>query len=215
MHVKIGSLFAMLALALGCPGCDDDLVDSPNAETGLGSMPDAPPTPHPGVQHEQQGEMWRSRIDASDKTQWVFLDLDDRAYPNVDENKVGSWDLAFQRVKIHVNGGITGSGGVTGLFIEGADAFANTAAAPVGDYVTDVEANADPAEDIFGEDGRVFGFWYDYASQGHVVTPKARTYVVKSTEHRYFKLKITDYYNAARTSAHYTIEWQEIAPPAI
>lgn len=217
-RVLLASLLASLALALGA--CDDDILDDPNgtenADTGskqggTGGPGEGPQDPK--AQHEKMGELWTSHIDASNREEWVYLDLDDRIYPSADAQKQGVWDLSFQRVKVRVNGGVSGKGPVQGLFLEASQPFDSLNTAPAGPYSTDAKSQIDPSEDIFQNDGKVFGLWYDYATQGHVVTPKDRSYVIKTDKNQYFKLKITDYYNAAKTSGHYTIQWAPIAAP--
>lgn len=211
----------LASLALSVSACDDDLLDEQNGTESGGSGSGEGATGGPGqgpqdpkVQHEKMGEQWSSQIDASNREEWVYLDLDDRVYPSADEQKQGLWDLSFQRVKVRVNGGVSGTGPVQGLFVEGPQAFESLSVAPAGPYTTDAKSQIDPSEDIFQNDGKVFGLWYNYATQGHVVTPKDRSYVIKTDKNQYFKVKITDYYNAAKTSGHYSIVWAPIAAPA-
>lgn len=191
-------------LALACfTGCGEDLID--NAATQGGQTP-GPGVGDPKIQHQTENGVTTTILDASDKTSWVFLDLDDGAYPAVDAQGKGPWDLAFRRVKIHLNGGINGDGNVQGQFVEGEGSFDATTT-PGGTFDTDKQVEIDPNTDPFGEAGLLFGFWYDYAPQGHVVTPKARTYVIQSNKGALYKLQILDYYNEAKTPAIITIKW--------
>ncbi|MEL7450695.1 MAG: PKD domain-containing protein [Pseudomonadota bacterium] len=53
-------------------------------------------------------------IDATENEVWVYVDLDRFAVVTpTDALSDDSWDVAFQRFKVKVNGGVSGSGGVT------------------------------------------------------------------------------------------------------
>lgn len=218
-------LLRFCSLLLAAPvlvGCQENLIDTnedgtggsssqSNGGNGTGAQePDKVPSPDPKISHEKDGSGYKSKIDASDREAWVFLDLDERVYPAADANEQGDWDLAIRRVKLRLNGGISGTSDVAGKFVDGKDAFDNMNKSPEGPFETDKKGNGDPSSDPFGEDGLVFGFWYDYQSEGHVVTPKPRAYVIQSNKGEIFKLQILDYYNAARTSGHYTIRWAKL-----
>lgn len=211
----------LLLVAPLLTGCSDNLIDNNGDGTGgtnaqgnssaKGGSTDAPlPNPDPKINHERDGDGYKSKIDASDRGSWVYLDLDERAYPAADAKQEGAWDLALRRVKLRLNGGISGKSNVAGKFVEGSDAFDKMKNSPGGPFETDKKGKSDPSTDPFGEDGMVFGFWYDYASEGHVVTPKPRAYVIQSNKGAIFKLQILDYYNAAKTSGHYTIRWSKL-----
>lgn len=195
----------LLTTALLLGGCADNLIDTP---------PDASATDagltNPKIQHSDLNGVTTTIIDASDKSQWVFLDLDDRAYPAADGQGKGAWDLAFRRVKVHLNGGINGDGNVQGQFVEGQGVFDATNSAPSGTFETDQAVEHDPNTDPFQEAGLLFGFWYDYAPQGHVVTPKPRAYIIQSNKGALFKLQILDYYNQAKSPAIITIKWARL-----
>lgn len=202
-------------------GCGEDLIEQKEPSTttgnpsGAGPAPGsqtALPSPDPKVKHERDGEGYKTRLDATDRKAWVYLDLDDRAYPAADAAEGGAWDLAFRRVNIRLNGGISGKGNVGGTVVEGQDAFDKTKQSPGGAFEQDKQGNSDPNNDPFGEAGLVFGFWYDYEPKNHVVTPKPRTYIIQSNQGKVFKLQILDYHNQAKTSAHYTVRWAPLPP---
>lgn len=219
-------LVTIFALA----GCDKDLIEDPEetssapdmssagasmvGNTGSGSMPgmDTAPeqSPDPQVQHQAMGDQWLSKADARSKSKWVYLDLDDRRYPAADAQEQGVWDIAFQRVKIKVNGGVSGPGPVKALAVDGPMAYEMLSVAPKEGYEMDKESPDGPDEDPFKEHGMVFGRWYEYDLQTHVVTPKARAFVVQTDQNRFFKIKVLDYYNEAKTSGHYSFQWSEI-----
>lgn len=221
----------LFAIALACfSGCDDDLIDDPGQSStsapgttnsgmnsmGNSTMPGSTPgmmpgaTPDPKVTHQQMGSEWVSKVNASSKSQWVYLDLDERRYPAADAQEQGAWDIAFQRVKVKLNGGVSGPGKVQAQAIDGATAYEMLQKAPSQGFGTDKMSEADPQTDPFKEQGMIFGRWYEYDQKTHVVMPKARAFVVQSGQNRFFKIKILNYYNEAKTSGHYTVQWSEI-----
>lgn len=200
-------LASLFVAALLLSGCEDNLIDDPQSSSTPGAQS---PGTNPKIQHSDQNGITTTVLNASDKTQWVYLDLDDRAYPAVDAQGKGAWDLAFRRVKIHLNGGIHGDGNVQGTFVEGEGTFDATTQVPKGPFETDTAIEQDPNTDPFGEAGLLFGFWYDYAPVGHVVTPKPRAYVIQSNKGALFKLQILDYYNEAKSPAIITIKWSRL-----
>lgn len=208
--MTLKTLGPLLFAGLFLSGCEDNLIKAPESPDAAGT-PGKNASEDPKVHHKTEKGVTTTVLDASDKSAWVYLDLDDRAYPAADASGKGPWDLAFRRVKIHLNGGINGDGNVQGQFVEGEGSFDATKQAPGGALESDKKVEIDPNTDPFGEAGLLFGFWYDYAPQGHVVTPKARTYVIQSNQGKLFKLQILDYYNQAKSPAIITIKWAPLA----
>lgn len=224
--------FVLAALLAGglFSSCSDELLDDPpqdkNSSSGdlggtmTGSAPAGTDIPSgdstdtsskdPDATHVEQGGVWISKINASNRTKWIFLDLDDRVFPAADAAEAGAWDLAFQRVRVRVNGGTGGPGSVTGLMVPGAQSFDNMTVAPSTGFVPDTTPEQKDPDDIFDQEGKVFSFWYEYTPDGHVVTPKEQSYAVKTDKGAVFKVQILDYYNEAKTSAHYTIRWARL-----
>lgn len=122
-------------------------------------------------------------VDASSSSEWIFFDFSRRAV--VEDPAPAEWDLAFQRFYIVANGGegFAGRGGLQDL---GAVPFDSVEVAPREGYVAS-EARRDTTNAATAE-------WYDYSFTSHLLTPRPRTYAVRTADGRYGKLEIVGYY---------------------
>ncbi len=169
-------------------------------------------------------------IDATDNNAWVHIDLTaaQQVVPGDPNNDPTGWDLAFKRTDIKVNGGVSGSGKVAiadGLRDNWA---ARTAASTdTTQYHTDAtdklafitypaaERTGDAACGGINSD---FG-WYYYSAfcddgEGlHHITPRDVVYVVQGRDGNYWKLRMLDYYDAAGSSAHPSVEYAPVTKP--
>lgn len=143
-------------------------------------------------------------IDASNRTEWVGLDLDRSAFiPVKDFPNDSSWDLAFKRTSIRMHGESVQ------MKIVDQDYHALTWAPKEG-YAMDQPTSDPSAPETTGLAFHVEPSWYSYDVATHAVSSRGLTYVIKSNEGRFFKLKIHDYYNAARLPAYLNLEYQEL-----
>lgn len=143
-------------------------------------------------------------VDATDTERWQRLDLD------TGEADTNGWDLTFRRFAILSNGGISGGGGVQLATLPG-EAFETLTRAPGPEGNWSVDEPDGDDEDTISDN--VFSEWYEYALSDHTLTPKQKTFLVRSTEDRFYKLRILDYYDAAGTSGVLTFEWKELEGP--
>ena len=97
----------------------------------------------------------------------------------------GEWDLAFQRFYIVANGG-AGFAGRGGLLDLGPVPFDSVKVVPENGYVAS-EAGRDTTNAATAE-------WYDYSFTSHLLTPRPRTYAVRTADGRYAKLEVVGYY---------------------
>lgn len=181
---------------------DTSATSSSSKDTATNSAED------PKIKHEKIGDNIQTTIDATDKTVWVFLDLDRRAMWRATyaaERQNNTWDLCFQRYLIRLNGGHNGNAGVKALWIEGEQAYEMLSKAPTEGFKSDVK----PSGDKIGEEGLVFSDWYNYDFTMHTLSPKPRAYVVRSSENQAFKFKMQDYYSAG-ASGHPKFLWAPI-----
>ncbi len=149
--------------------------------------------------------------DAADEEAWRYLDLDTRA----DDGAAERWDLGFSRFRIRTNGGASGEGGVALAALGQAD-FEAVARAPDDGYRVDQpdsEADADSEPDNAFNGGEED--WYAYNVMSHTLSPLPLVYVVRSTEARFYKLQIENYYDEAGTPGKLAFAWAEIGPPAM
>lgn len=187
-----------LALVLPLAACASDLRDDFPFDGAL------PGDGH--VQSEVQADgSTVSLVDATNKTSYVYFDLDTGKELNAGEAlDTGHWDLTFQRFKITSNGGSGGPGTVTIALVKGVG-FDALEKAPVEGYLSD------GADTVFNgvDEG-----WYFYDLGKHkLVTRTDRLYVVRSGEGRYFKVQMLDYYDSAGTAARPSFRWREVPAP--
>ncbi len=123
-----------------------------------------------------------------------------------------SWDIAFKRAVIRVNGGDSGPGNVRVAIVPGA-ALAAVTTAPaenifnVDDWTDDLCALLSTPS---GEPLTALADWYDYDSATNRLTPRAEVYVVRARSGTLYKLRILTYYGDPASSmrgALYKVEW--------
>jgi hypothetical protein len=204
-------LLALAAAPLGCAesiGFDDTPADE-EAEEAEGdgdgdATGDGDGDEDERVEHDELGGgVVRTTVDASDEQAWVYLDLDSKAA--LAEGVVG-WDLGFRRFEIILNGGINGDEGVELAFIDGVD-FETLTELP--DDLTWITDAADGDDENMDPDLAFFD-WYDYDIATHVLTPKDRVYLVRSSDGALFKLQIANYYSEAGSSGFMQFYWAAI-----
>lgn len=122
-------------------------------------------------------------VDASSSSEWIFFDFSRGSV--VDDPAPTEWDLAFQRFYIVANGGegFPGRGGLRDL---GPVPFDSVKVVPADGYVAS-EAGTDTTNAATAE-------WYDYSFTSHLLTPRPRTYAVRTADRRYAKLEVVGYY---------------------
>lgn len=199
--MKLYTLCIASAVGLAV-GCADELVHDAAPDAGAEpDTPDAAPTAR--ITHTDNGDgTTTSVVDATDADTWISLVL--ATATEADPTASPAWDLGFQRSNIRLNGGASGPGEVTLTWTEAA--FDDLTVAPDPPYLTDGA----------GDDGApVYAFdWYDYDPLTHVLTPRARTYVVRSNTGDYYKIAVLDYYDDAGTSGFLTFRWASVMAPA-
>lgn len=221
-----GLFLAVFAAAAACT----DITPSDNGDQGQPPVDQGPPPDQGGLGdmaltdlgHTFESEHVRVTetgpaigtlsVDASDTEQWVYVDLDSRTeVMPADPLDDAVWDLAFRRFHVVLNGGVSGTGGVTAAMVDDA-AFEAVQPPAAGAFTTDTPDGADedalPDYVISGGDDP----WYAYDVTTHVLTPKARVYVVRSTEGVLFKVAIERYYDGAGGSGHPTLRYARISP---
>lgn len=146
-------------------------------------------------------------VDAGDESAWQHLDLDTGI------STQDGWDLAFSRFRVRTNGGVSGSGGVLVAELDGRS-FDSVTRAPEDGWTADrPDGDADDdteADNVFNNGTKD---WYEYELSTHTLTPRDVTYVVASTEARFYKLRFESYYDDAGSPAIVRFRWAEIQPP--
>ncbi|WP_419166434.1 HmuY family protein [Candidatus Palauibacter sp.] len=122
-------------------------------------------------------------VDARDGSEWVYFDFDKGSAV---AGPLAGWDLAVNRYHIIVNGGAgyAGAGGAIATSVP----WAAVTEAPAGGYAT-TEGTVDEGAATPGLE-----HWYQYGFFSHLLEPKDETYVIRTAEGRYAKLRILSYY---------------------
>lgn len=167
-------LLALTALALGAVGCSDD----DNGPTGPN-----PPANTATSTWDEAGQFWRSTVDASSYTDYIFFSFTDRdTVASSASNPAEDWDIAFRREVIKTNGGATttNSGDVKAVDL-GAVAFS---AVTLND-TTGKTWVSDQIEYFFDD-------WYTYSGPPlHQFVPNGNVYsMVDAGGHNYVKFRI-------------------------
>jgi HmuY protein len=185
-------------------GCASDLEPAPVPDGGGGGAGGA------HVRHADAPDGTTTTVvDASDKTSWIYLDLETkREVAPTTPASSRDWDLGFQRFKLKINGGSSGSGDMAVAAVSGSD-LASVTRAPEAGWTTDMGDDSDA-----GASGLAFESgdgWYAYDPATHALTPRPIVYVVRTVEGNLFKLQIHSYYDTAGTPAHLTFHWAPVA----
>ncbi|MCG8417378.1 MAG: HmuY family protein [Proteobacteria bacterium] len=201
-----------LGVAQGCAPQLDTPADKPFG--GGGGAPEGT------IVHEDPGDGTTiTRVDASDSTVWVYLNLSSKEEIVPDSPDTSAdWDMGFQRSNVKINGGVSGSGNVEIAALTGQE-FGSLSQAPDTGYITDEpDTPVDQGGDENDKPDYAFDTgdsrWWDYNPANHVLTPRDITYVLHSVDGHYYKLEILSYYNDAGASGYLSFRWQEIADPS-
>lgn len=126
-------------------------------------------------------------VDASSYEDDVYVDLDTltEVPAPADPATDLSWDLAFRRATIRVNGGISGSGQGEASTLPDGTPWGDVLVAPTTGWVTDAEP---PSE---FEDGTALATWFDYDLSTHTVSPSGRVHAVRDADGDLHKVQVT------------------------
>jgi hypothetical protein len=206
--MTLRSTLVLAALALSA--CAPDLRPTNAAPRDANADADAPAAeasaPVAGrVQTRATGDHLESVVDAQDNRAWIYVDLDRLAM--ADERMEG-WDVAFNRFKAMTNGGSSGSAGVTVAILDGVpfdDARPREGLQWLSDQPDGDDANTDPDYALSAQgDG-----WFDYNSENHTLSPKDRTYLIRTSEGRTLRFRWRRYYDSAGSPGVLTVQWGE------
>lgn len=214
--------FAFVLLSIAVQGnCADTLLTN----EGYAGKPPGGATKKDSSTTHLGGGLYETHIDATSGTAWSYYDFETQSeIPVADPLSDSSWDIAFQRFKIKVNGGgVTGNATGAVVPINGDDFSARTAAPnPFTPALVDVTDPGDandacrPTTDnikyAFLDSTQVpNACWFSYSIG--VLTPRDMVYVVRTSTSKYFKIKFITYYSATGTAAHLRFQWGEVTAP--
>ncbi|MFQ5672763.1 MAG: HmuY family protein [Nitrospinales bacterium] len=134
------------------------------------------------------------KIDAKDRDAWTLVALttgETHRVANLERHKEKlnefKWDLGFSRTKIVSNSGLTNPQGTVGIINLGPVDFDSVTEAPESGYVQDAKAWGNVTNKAISD-------WYNYRTRTHNIESKKNVYVVRTSDHRYVKMKIINYY---------------------
>jgi hypothetical protein len=224
MQKQRHELEVMLLCLLCSVGCadklelrDDDRADEP-ADAGLDAAEIEPPDGIPResgnfVNQGREGGGVSTVVDAVSEEEWRYFDLDTGTADEAED----VWDLAFSRFRVRINGGISGPRAVQIATLTG-EAFEDLSRAPDTNWSPERADSEGDQGDADSDPDNVFNGaeedWYLYDVMTHTLSPKDITYVVASTEERFYKLRIVDYYDSAGTGGFMRLDWDEIEAPS-
>ncbi len=149
----------------------------------------------------QTGKMGGAKV-------YKYLDLDSGKLVEVEDPQADQvWDLSFQFYNIASNGGSSGKADVLVTHLE-TTPFDTLKKAPTGPYLHDVAS--DPANFLIS--GLAFlraKGWFIYFFLEHDVIVRDRLYVVRSSEGKFFKVKIESF----DKSGELKLRWAPLEDP--
>lgn len=200
-------LVSLLLIACADAGCARDLVlsvDDPLVASDAGLDPDGAVLP-PGGPHVRYASAEGGHtvtVDATDQVAWVHLDLDSGTeLTPADPSADTAWDLAFRRSNVAANGGASGAGNVAVAWSDALD-WSSVAVPDASAFAVD----APDSDDGDALPDFALADWYDYDVMTHVLTPRDRIIVVRSSAGAYFKIRILRYYDTFGTSGRFTLQ---------
>ncbi len=141
------------------------------------------------------------------------------------EQSSNAWDMSFQRFKYGTNSGTSGSGaggacktgatnfdGITSVSGLSGTATPDCPQFAVDKTITTASGGAGGAVQTTFNGNESFDDWYLYNIFTHVLTSRSDVFIVRSGDGtKYYRVRFTDYYNAAGTSGYPALEAVEIS----
>jgi len=167
---------------------DTDTDTDTDADSDPGQDPEVTCTSKTGlVNTTTDGDGWLTTLDSSDLSGWTCMTFEDGSQANSD------WSLAWQSWTAVM------PQGVKGQVIDNGDYDALTTA-PAGGYS--------------GANTTLFGDWFNYDPNTHVLTPHPKVYVIKDLDGDYWKLEVTSYYGDDGQTVHNPVfRWAALNAP--
>jgi HmuY protein len=145
-------------------------------------------------------------LEARASEQWTFFDFSRGSVVEVPHQFGVDWDLAFQRHKILANGAATNPKGRGAILNLGEVAFDEVLEAPAEGYVEDTIASINP-EAIITENLAIKA-WYHYSMLTHLLHPKPNTYIIRTADGKYARMRLVSYYcDGGEASGCFTFEY--------
>jgi|GEM_PF-1142856 len=149
---------------------------------------------------------------------WVLIDFESGAAGPIevaDDTMSDAWDIGFQRFKVKVNGGASGSADAAVAVVTGSTFEAVTDIPAADAFLQDLEDDDLDGSPEFQMSEDELSPWYDYDMNTHVLTPNSNIYVIRTVEGAYFKMGFLGYYDDDSGEGGYpSFMWAPLAAPA-
>ena len=144
-------------------------------------------------------------IDALSNEDWAYFDLDgSEAVFVADPLAESTWDLAFQRFRVKVNGGASGNGDVAVASL-GTDDFSLPVDVDSVEWLTD-SGSGNRTKYAFTSGGN----WYQYRMSSHMLESRREVMLVRSTEGVVYRLQMLTYYDRYLISGYPTFRYAKL-----
>ncbi len=158
-----------------------------------------------------------TEVDARSEDAWIYMNLASGQQVRPDDPKSSTeWDLAFQRFKVKLNSGISGSGDACAYRLPDT-AFDEVTGIPAGDCLVDQDDGEDVGEiedfavsSLGDRDDTETGPW-GYNPIAHEVIPIDDSFVVKANgADTHYKLGFLSYYNTGGDAGVVVMRWTTV-----
>jgi hypothetical protein len=143
-------------------------------------------------------------VNANAYDKWVYVSFSQGKVVAVSNYKNDlSWDIAFHRTDIRLNGGASGKGKAAGLETNATDLNA-VIQIPVSGYITDVMDNINVS--MMGKEAAPKNLklsnWVSKSGMPPVYTVSKKVYLVRTADGKHVKIKFLKYVNAENKGGH-------------
>lgn len=188
----VGGLFLLLAAGLVATSMADR------------SPPTWAPTPPEAGPTSDGDGTFRVTLDARDPARWVYFRFSDG---RISRRTFEGWDLAARRFRVVVNGG-EGLPGDARAALAGSASLDSVEAPPATGWRATERDGEELSHPLLGE-------WYAYDFFAHLLRPRSRAYVVRTTGGGHVALRFLGYYCPGTRAGCVTFRFRPLDRPAV
>lgn len=164
--------------------CSKDKKDDPKPKEPLQTVVIKDLPADPATRDEHDGHV------IGGTNQYTFFRFSDSTIVPTADSASTKWDIGFRSTNIIINGGVNGPGKVEGQIVK--NTLEDITEAPASGYETDTET------------GDVFGDWYNYNPQTHIITAKPGfIFIIHTNDGKYVKMEILSFYKGMPADPDY------------
>ncbi len=184
MKFRIVIFLAAAALAMFAWGCSDDKPTGNNNNPG--------DTTGTTTTTWNTGGYWETTVNASNASEFIhysFARKDTVILTPAQAETDTSWNIAFKRSSVILNGGVSGSGDDAGIDLATAGHADSTNFAGFSDLGS---IGSDWVSDSYN---MIIDEWYSYNPQTHALSPTQNVYIMKDATGNYVKFQVISMVN--------------------